>query len=153
MTRPRYEQGFPLAALVCCALFSAVQAAETAEPLLGQWNGSYTCAQGHTGVILSVESVNGLTYAGKVDFFALPENPDVPSGSYKVEGSFEPRSHGFTMKGVSWITRPSGYQMVDASGTLSSDGTRIAGRIEFIGCTDFMMTRKSAPPASGKVKP
>ena len=153
MIRPIPLQSFLLAATLSWLLLTAASAAETADLLLGEWVGTYTCAQGHTGVSLSVESASGLIYTGKVNFFALPENPGVPNGSYKVEGMFDPRSRDFVMKGVEWILRPSGYQMVDASGALSSDGTRIAGRIEFIGCTDFTMTRKGAPPTSGEVKP
>ncbi len=130
----------------------APASAETAEPLLGKWRGQYTCLQGDTGLLLTIDAAEGLVFAGEFAFFALPSNPGVPSGRFTVEGLFDPSLGSVAIKGVRWVEQPPNYAMVDVVGRLSKDGRTITGKIVFTGCTEFHLTREGQA-AKGKSQP
>lgn len=75
----------------------------------GEWIGTYTCAQGNTGIILSIQE-NGSKLNATFDFFGLPTNPDVPVGSYTLEGIFD-SSGNIDLEPVRWINQPTGWSM------------------------------------------
>ena len=74
---------------------------------------------------------------GTVSFFAVPENPNIPSGQYTVtatrDGSrlrIEPRA---------WTVRPVNYNFVSMEGTLTQGGRVYSGRMLDRGCGSFRL--------------
>jgi hypothetical protein len=136
-----------LIAILCSSSF-----AQAATTLTGKWRGSYSCLQGHTGLLLTIEDSVGGVFSGEFAFFPLDDNPKVPKGRFAIAGIFNSQSGAVAMKGVHWIEQPPNYLMVDLSGTLSDDGRSIDGKIEFSGCTSFHVTIEGIAPPSTKVK-
>jgi hypothetical protein len=142
------------ACLATAAILSpaATLAADDAAALVGRWHGSYSCNQGRTGLQLLITKADGLAFEGEFAFHALPENPDVPTGRFAVQGALDIASDRVTIDGLRWLEQPSGYQMVNLSGTLSADGRTIAGTVEFTGCGDFRVTLEGKQGVPGRSK-
>ena len=136
------------------AFFAPVMAfaAENAAALVGRWHGSYLCGQGRTGLQLLISKADGLAFQGEFAFHALPENPDVPSGRFAIEGTFDATTQGVQVKGARWLEQPTGYEMVDLSGTLSADERTIAGTVDFTSCSDFRVTLEGKQGVPGRTK-
>ncbi len=130
----------------------SARAADDAVALLGNWTGSYVCAQGETGVTLSLDAATGLSFNGSFSFFALPQNPGVPSGSFAIAGTFDPQSRRIAIEAVRWIEQPPGYIMVGMTGTVSADLTSIVGNLTHPSCAGLSVSRKGKEPVS-KDKP
>lgn len=82
--------------------------------LRGTWTGNYVAGQGETRVRLAINQVSKDGYAvGKFYFSATPTNPKVPSGSYTIVGGYDKKTGKVTFAGDEWITRPSGYDLLD----------------------------------------
>ena len=90
--------------------------------LSGTWNGSYTANQGDTSLSLKIDSCK---YDGTVtatfNFGPLSSNPDVPNGSYKMEGTIDFENNKIVLNGTEWIDQPDGYVFIDIDGTLDRD--------------------------------
>lgn len=111
----------------------------------GTWHGSYVCTQGTTGLSLRVEGADPAALTATFGFYPLPENPSVPRGSFTMAGSV--RGGQIYLDGHEWVSRPTGYQMVNLTGTPRA-GTpdRIEGDVRDVaGCTGFSIQR--ATPA------
>ena len=128
-------------------------AAENASALVGRWHGFYLCGQGRTGLQLLISKADGLAFQGEFAFQAMPENPDVPSGRFAIEGTFDAATQGVQVKGARWLEQPSGYEMVGLSGTLSADARTIADTIDFTSCSDFRVTLEGKEGIPGRAKP
>ena len=108
------------------------------------WTGGYTCAQGGTSVTLTMEAAVGNGVKATFDFVGAEDNPEVPAGSYTLEGSWV--DGGINLHGVEWVEQPPGYMMVDLSTTpeLAIGPDRIAGSIDDPSCEQFIMDRAAA---------
>jgi hypothetical protein len=113
-----------------------------ASVLVGKWRGSYSCLQGHTGLLLTFDEEVGEAVSGEFSFFALDDNPDVPKGRFAVSGTYSTESGSVAVVGVRWIEQPRNYLMVNLIGKLSDDGRQIDGKVEFTGCTSFHVARE-----------
>ena len=104
----------------------------TSALMVGEWSGEYTAPQGPTKLILDIKEI---TSEGKVKaifkFSALPKNPNVPSGSYKINGTFNSKTQKLRLiaNENSWISRPSHYFAVGLDGTLSQSCMEIEGNL------------------------
>ena len=96
------------------------------NPIHGYWTGTYTCSQGEAGCNLSIVRIGNLLKT-IFSFYAIQSNPDVPSGSFKMEG--EILDNEFTLFGTEWINRPAGYQMVVVDGLFNENDNTITGTI------------------------
>jgi hypothetical protein len=86
-------------------------------------------------------------------FYKTSLNPSLPTGTYAMAGTYNSDTRELRLGGVSWINRPSGYDMVPLKGTISEDGFQFVGRIEFIDCQTFILKRTSkitGSPIAGK---
>jgi hypothetical protein len=86
-------------------------------------------------------------------FYKTSKNPDLPTGTYAMNGSFDQNTKSIKLGGVSWINRPAGYDMVPLNGIISEDGFKLTGRIEFQDCQTFTLVRTSkisGSPIAGK---
>jgi serine/threonine protein kinase len=118
-----------------------VSLSDTPAALTGTWAGTYVCSQGETGLRLVIQAVGGGTLTATFNFSAVPSNPGVPSGSYTMTGTYS--STGVALTGNQWISQPAGYDMVDISASLPSQGgTTLNGTIPDCG-TSFTLTRST----------
>jgi hypothetical protein len=75
------------------------------------------------------------------NFYPVPSNPDVPSGSFGMTGTYSPT--GVVLTQDYWIHQPPGYIMVNLFGTLQGDDI-FSGDItgaNTAGCTTFSVSK------------
>ena len=118
--------------------------AETLPPsrsaLLGRWEGEYQCQWDTIGFTLEiVDATEGIDAV--FSFFPLPGAPSLPSGSFAMNGDYDPEDGTIILKGGDWIERPHGLQRHDLAGRAEIGGGIISGRIETTGCSDFHLAR------------
>lgn len=106
--------------------------------IINKYSGTYSAGQGLTSLdftIISIDNDDNITAV--FAFHENPDNPGVPSGSYKMEGKvLDISSDGIiTVEfiGTEWVERPSGYSMLDfiavinpSNGTINSDSYNIS---------------------------
>ena len=117
--------------------------------LAGRWQGTYYCAQGLTGVTLTIRGDDQNAEA-LFHFYPVPANPNVPVGCYTMLGHVDTASGAINLESDEshWILRPSGYVTVNFRGRFSGGRDRIVGRVEGPACSTFIMRRvEEAPPA------
>lgn len=92
--------------------------------------GTYSAGQGKTSLEFSILScdVDGNIEAEFV-FYAHPDNPGVPSGKYKMQGTilqeYSDGSLDIDMHGIEWIEQPSVYMMLDFVARINAEKDRI----------------------------
>jgi hypothetical protein len=116
--------------------------------LTGYWHGTYDCAQGLTGVNLTIRQGFGTAVEAVFHFYAVPQNPGVPTGCFRMTGRHDPYTHAFSLVSdeSQWIVHPPDYLVVNFQGTLGVDGRSMRGRVEGPGCTSFDLQRLERPP-------
>ncbi|MGW3949525.1 protein kinase domain-containing protein [Streptomyces sp. NPDC004752] len=92
------------------------QVTEAPSPVVGEWRGSYYCAQGQTGLTLTISQDDGdltATFA----FYPIASDPDVARGSFAMRGTY----HGTRMRlyGDHWLEQPEGYDMTGLSAVVA----------------------------------
>jgi hypothetical protein len=113
-----------------------------ASGLTGVWTGSYVCAQGLTELTLTISaSVVSERVTAIFRFSAHATNPDVPSGSYLMRGTYV--DGVLNLKGESWLRRPGNYEMVGLTADVRGERpAAITGTIDDApGCTTFSVRR------------
>lgn len=120
---------------------AAPRAAATA--INGDWEGSYTCSQGLTGLDLAIQS-SSTTNALKATFtfYPLPGNTSAPVGVYEMTGTYHSASR-IVLNPTRWIHQPPGYEMVGLVGALS--GGKFSGNVT--GCSTFSVQKQTGHPA------
>jgi hypothetical protein len=142
-TAPYYQCAYTSSAALSSATpdSSATPVSLSPSALTGTWEGIYTCAQGDTELRLVIQAAAGGTLTATFNFFAAPDNPGVPSGSYTMTGTYS--ATGVQLTQDHWINEPPGYMMVDISADPPSQGgTVLHGTITTCGTT-FTLTRKA----------
>src|SRR5262245_28892491 len=137
--------------VVLAGLLSSVVAGGAAAQdvnLTGYWRGTYKCGQGLTGVNLTIRKGFGSAFDAVFHFYAVPQNPGVPTGCFKMWGRIEPYTRQFSLKSDDgqWIIRPPEYTVANANGTVSPDGRSMSGKIEAEGCSNIELQRIDKPP-------
>src|SRR5262249_6980375 len=104
----------------------------------------YNCAQGATAVRLSLDIDPDGATTGVFTFSALPENPHVPSGAYRLRGTTTARSGVITVEvdGDSWIDQPPGYVMVGINASSDPARRNLSGRITNGSCGAIDVDRR-----------
>lgn len=136
-------------------LFSGMSQAQgtagaDARTVLGSWVGTYTCAQGLTGLTLTLAEATPTRARALFHFYADPRNPRVPTGCFTMDGHYDPGSSRLRLNGQDWLLRPGGYQVVSFDGTVDAEGRRFEGtvtgkRAPLAGCTRFHLARAPSP--------
>ena len=117
--------------LAALLLVPAVKAAavEEEKEILGVYEGTYTAAQGITGVTLSVfETEDGVEAAYR--FYPVASNPSVGKGIFSM--SVEQTPEGYVFDAKEWVdhTDSPSYSMVDLTDvTMSGDGNALFGTV------------------------
>jgi hypothetical protein len=108
---------------------------------VGAWKGAYGCAQGVTGLTLTIEDAADGQVSATYEFYAAPENPDVPDGSFRMTGTYDEGK--LVLQGSEWIEQPPGYLMVDyvSNPDLGIDPHHLFGGVQGSGCTLFTMDK------------
>ncbi|QQS12103.1 MAG: hypothetical protein IPK81_21720 [Rhodospirillales bacterium] len=118
--------------------------------LTGYWQGKYDCAQGVTGVTLTIRETMDAEAEGLFLFYAVSENPGVPTGCYRLRGRYDPATREVRLVSdeSQWLWRPENYVTVNFVGRMEASGGRMRGIVEGPGCTAFDLRRVAdAPPA------
>jgi hypothetical protein len=129
------------AAAVAGAAVLAAAPATAQEDLRGTWRGDYVCAQGNTALALTIEPRKDGGLSALFHFEAAPDNPDVPTGCFEMQGRFTPATGDVVLAPMRWVRRPANYLMVGLEGRLAPEGTRIEGLVQGPGCTLFQVQR------------
>ena len=108
--------------------------------LTGRWAGSYTCAQGLTGLRLDIQAAPAGSATATFDFYALPSNPGVPTGEFTMTGTYT--ATGIKLSPGHWVTQPAGYEMVSLTGSpLTGNRKTLSGSVAGPPCTTFTVTK------------
>ena len=123
-----------------CSTFS-LDRVSTDMWYVGAWKGAYGCAQGVTGLTLTIEPAADGQVSATYEFYAAPENPGVPSGSFRMTGTYD--GGKLSLQGSEWIEQPPGYLMVDyvSNPALGIDPHHLFGGVQGAGCTLFTMDK------------
>lgn len=105
----------------------------------GKWTGEYDCGQGRTGLTLTIEAPKGDTVTGVVDFYPLPENPGVATGSYSIEGTIT--ADGIRFRPGDWIEEALGYVMVPLDVVGPVEGEQMSGDMVAPECGGFSVRK------------
>ncbi|MCP4563096.1 MAG: hypothetical protein GY873_33180 [Bosea sp.] len=132
------------------AMAQPALAQETPAALIGNWQGTYVCAQGKTGLTLTIDRQDGSRFSGVFQFYPLRENITVPEGCFTVSGRI--RGGGaLDITGSKWIKRPAGYITVDLHGRVGQGGADLSGTVETPGygklCSTFELMRSTTKPS------
>lgn len=114
-----------------------------AHGFAGVWSGTYTCAQGLTGVTFTFDAPSGGEISAVVAFYPVASNPDVPSGRFRVTGTAPaPGDRALIFYPDGWIERPPGYVMVGFELQLSGDDMALRAKLSGApGCTTALLGR------------
>lgn len=122
---------------------------EGAPALTGTCSGSYVCAQGLTGLTLTIERQSGQSFSGVFQFYPVKGNPAVPDGCFTVSGRVG-EAGAVEILGSRWLKQPAGYITVDLHGRLARGGGALSGVVETPAygklCSTFELTKASTRP-------
>ncbi len=113
------------------------------KPLSGSWVGKYNCAQGVTGLTLTiVESAQG-GFSGIFDFYPVLGGASFPEGSFSGTVTVG-TNDSFEFKPQRWISQPPGFSTVGLSGQYVAEAQQLEGQVTgAMGCTSFRLSRRS----------
>ncbi len=75
-------------------------------------------------------------------FGPQPTSPDVPSGAFMAQGSFDAANAGLRMSPASWLSQPVNYPWFGLNGTSTDAGSTITGQVtDNTGCSQFTLKR------------
>ena len=121
--------------------------------LLAPWHGSYMCNQGLTRLQLTLRRPAGgdeSRIEADFVFSADPDNPSVPTGSFRMEGTVNRNDRTLALKHIRWLEQPAdpSYKMVDLEGHFIFGDVQamIQGHITTYGCQDFALWQFFAMP-------
>ena len=123
----------------------AQHAADSLPPQNSVWSGEYTCSQGLTAIVLTIDhDETSHELRAEFAFSRHPQNAGhVPSGRYLVEGRYDPTTDRLSLNPKQWIDQPDGYVMVGLAGTYSAEDLSISGRVLSEGCTSWRASWQS----------
>lgn len=130
-----------LAALAASAVPAHAQPTD-ATALSGQWRGTYVCSQGETALELALRGNAHGVVRGVFSFSAMPQNPDVPSGSYPVVGRLTGTS--LVLRPIDVRDMPGVYVPVGIQATVAQGSARMGGLIEGPACGVVTLRRTAA---------
>jgi len=136
---------FLLAGLACVAAGGAASAEDRDGSVIGHWKGTYTCAQGLTGITLTIAEATPTSARALFHFYADARNPGVPTGCFTMSGAYRPGDGTLRLRGREWIIKPPEYQTVGFYGVVDALGSAFSGNVHGPGCTRFALTRIDAP--------
>ena len=121
----------------------------------GVWEGTYSCAQGNTGLSLFVSGQADGRLRTVFYFYPTPDNPMVPVGCFGMSGTYDATTGEAHFTAGQWILRPPGFVTVDLAGTVDARLTRMSGDVDGPGCDTFSLRHVAAAsrPAPAACRP
>jgi hypothetical protein len=113
----------------------------TADDWSGTWRGTYWCAQGVTGLTLSIKAVSEREVQAMFAFHAVAENPTVPSGAFEMSGVTGKRPGHLALTPIAWTDRPIAFVMVSLEGDYDPISGEYRGNVGGPGCSHFVVRR------------
>lgn len=86
-----------------------VQQVDVPIKVEGTYDGYYTASQGKQGVTLKILKASNNNYEGVFEFYAIPENSNSKTGSYKCKIIYNEETNELEITGTEWIEQPTGY--------------------------------------------
>ncbi len=142
-SRRRAGFGMVIAIAALLAPIPALAASmKAAADWSGTWRGRYICAQGATGLTLTIRSSGEGLVTASFSFYPLPENGLAASGEFGMRGtvSAEDADH-LRLAARGWVKRPFGYVTVDLDGRYDGRSGEYAGTVDGPGCSSFVLRR------------
>ena len=109
--------------------------------LLGVWHGTYICAQGLTGLTLTISGSAADAIGAEFQFYAVAQNPGVPSGRFRMSGVFDGAASVLVLEPGDWLERPPGYLTVGLRTLVAFDLEQMTGTISGPGCGQVRLSR------------
>src|SRR5580700_31381 len=122
MAKARMAKIFGGILTLCCALLVHAVPGASARTLAspddwsGTWRGVYDCAQGITGLDLTITPLGPRSVTAVFSFHAIPQNPQLPSGEFVMTGQLGPSRGHLLLRAGSWTVQPLLYVTVDLDG-------------------------------------
>jgi hypothetical protein len=134
---------FILSCVLLCGSSSraAAQAPVSTAYWNGTWRGIYYCAQGLTGLDLTITALESGKVTAIFSFYAVPKNPEVPSGEFVMTGEFGPGPAHLLLRAGNWTEQPFFYVTVDLDGDFRLGPDEYRGRVLGPGCSFFRLRR------------
>jgi hypothetical protein len=133
-----------LAATLCASRSAEAGPLVSAEDWSGLWRGRYYCRQGVTGLFLTIRPLETGDVTVVARFFAVPENPGVPTGEVEMTGrpAPAPQINHLDLSPRGWITPPPPrYVTVGLAGDYDEVTGEFSGNVLGPGCTRFILRR------------
>ena len=103
-------------ALVLAAAIAGPAAAQD-HRLDGVWEGAYDCAQGRTGLTLTLDATPTGAVTATFHFWPRQDTRIKASGRFSMRGTIDPQGR-LRLEPDRWIDRPDEYAMVGLVGTV-----------------------------------
>jgi hypothetical protein len=132
--------------MLSCAVFLAAKPGASARTLhspadwSGTWHGVYGCAQGPTGLDLTITPLGARSVTAVFSFHAIPQNPLLPSGEFAMTRQVGPDGH-LLLRAGAWTVQPPLYVTVDLDGAFHPGSAEYRGRVLGPGCSFFNLRR------------
>lgn len=125
--------------LVACAQNpSLLVTTADATHLDGVWQGEYQCAQGVTGLKLTLDGMQNGQVTGLFEFYPVARNPKVPRGAFTLQGQYNSAGR-LELKPERWIRPVPGWNMVGLKGQVQ--GVQYSGEIPQ--CKNFNLMKNN----------
>jgi hypothetical protein len=121
------------------------------KSMIGEWRGSYVCAQGTTALTLSIEKETGEAFSGYFHFYPPPpRKPQANEGCDSIDGHRSSDGR-VVVTAVRWLFQPPNYVTVDLDGKLAEAGSSMSGDVRAPPpiasyCHRFALKRQAAEP-------
>jgi len=86
-------------------------------------------------------------------FYATAASPNVPTGIYAMQGSYNAKNGRLSLAGTKWVKQVPNFGMVPLSGFIDEKTGTFTGRIEFQNCEEFSLYKTQSDtgsPVAGK---
>ena len=157
-------------------------AADTESPIEGVWQGRYICGQGPTGVTLTIRVLppwprlqvyihhwlmslirvpnlepseakpKRSEIAALFSFYPLAGAKAAPSGSFELDGTFDPALGLVDLYPSKWVKQPPGYSLIGFRAVVE-DGKMLRGAINEPGCGMIVLGRGTGELTAGPSSP
>jgi len=120
----------------------------------GYWQGTYRCAQGLTGLTLSIFDVGDGKTGSMFHFYPVQSNPNVPEGCYFMTVSYNRSTTKLIGNPYQWVERPQGYRMVGIDANILSAQGKLIGEVSGAPMCTIVRLEKTNNPrlSSGKCR-
>ena len=116
--------------------------APAAVPVEAEYQGVYFCGRQVASLKLQFYRDATARHRALLSFGPQATSPNIPRGSYYVEGSFDMLGGEVLLAPVQWVSQPPGYEWIGLNGRSDDGGKTYSGRVSNSReCTIFTLKR------------